>query len=155
MEPPAFKSSPSKVTIQFHNFQNICYFAWNIANGIMFQTFKYFPTKGQIISDPSLWSKKCIVGKEYFVRMEKFLTKGCFIDIGSVKPNWIVTKLLLLHMHPPHHETLKDISNLPDSLFLSWILQLQSLLLHLQRSDNLPDIRYNSDFHMLLQIVRP
>ena len=27
--------------------------------------------------------------------------------------------------------------------------------LHLQRSDNLPDIRYNSNFHRLLQIVHP
>lgn len=55
------------------------------------------------------------------MRMEKFLTKGSFIDIGSVKPNWIVTKLLLLllHMHPPYHDPLKDISNLPDSRFLS------------------------------------
>ena len=142
------------ISCQFHNFQNICYFTWNIVDGIMFQTFKYFPTKGQIISNPPLWSKKCIVGKEYFMRMKKFLTKGSFIDIGSVKPNWIVTKLLL-HMYPPHHEALKDISNLPDSLFLLWILQLQNLPLHLQRSDSLPDIRYNSDFHMLLQIVRP
>lgn len=88
------------------------------------------------------------------MRMEKFLTKGSFIDIGSVKPNWIVTKLLL-HMYPPHHEVLKDISNLPDSLFISWILQFQRLLLRLQKSDNLLDIQYNSYFHMLLQIVRP
>ena len=109
------------ISCQFHNFQNIGYFTWNIVNGIMFQAFKYFPTKGQIISNPPLRSEKCIVGKEYFMCMKKFLTKGCFIDICSVEPNWIVTKLLLLllHMHPPYHDPLKDISNLPDSLFLS------------------------------------
>lgn len=87
MNPVLLRREVLHMSRQLHNLNDVADFAGNVVHGTIFQFFKDFATKRQVVRHSTIRCEKSSVCKDNLTGSQKIFTKQSFIDTLAVKPH--------------------------------------------------------------------